>query len=212
MTREAPSVVLAVTADAQTAERLAAWLADSSVDCEVHHAASARSARRVIDRLLPSVIYLETAEFSGADARSAVRELARYAPLVASVNSEVARELAALVVAGTVDCAPEGDPFLELVAALIERRLIAERRLLEGIEDAESEPTRDFGSVLRHELNNPLTGILGNAEMLLNRRQRLPEEVVPRVETIADLAVRLRETIRRLSSAWEAKQRPQHIG
>ncbi len=27
--------------------------------------------------------------------------------------------------------------------------------------------TRDFGEVLRHELNNPLTGILGNAEMLL---------------------------------------------
>jgi nitrogen-specific signal transduction histidine kinase len=27
--------------------------------------------------------------------------------------------------------------------------------------------TRGFGEVLRHELNNPLTGTLGNAELLL---------------------------------------------
>jgi len=58
----------------------------------------------------------------------------------------------------------------------------------------------------------PVTGILGNAEMLLNGRQWLPQDAVPRLETITDLAVRLRETIRRLSGAWEARQRPQHVG
>jgi signal transduction histidine kinase len=31
---------------------------------------------------------------------------------------------------------------------------------------------RDFGEVLRHELNNPLTGILGNAELLLVELRR----------------------------------------
>ena len=68
----------------------------------------------------------------------------------------------------------------------------------------------DFGEVLRHELNNPLTGILGNAELLLSeiRRSddgRLPAGGLQRLETIATLAVRLRETIRRLSQEWEVR-------
>jgi signal transduction histidine kinase len=68
----------------------------------------------------------------------------------------------------------------------------------------------DFGEVLRHELNNPLTGILGNAELLLSeiRRNddgRLPAGGLQRLETIATLAVRLRETIRRLSQEWEVR-------
>jgi signal transduction histidine kinase len=61
----------------------------------------------------------------------------------------------------------------------------------------------DFGEILRHEVNNPLTGILGNTELLLARRDRLPPAAVERLETIAELAVRLRETVRRLSNAWE---------
>jgi signal transduction histidine kinase len=69
---------------------------------------------------------------------------------------------------------------------------------------------KDFGEVLRHELNNPLTGILGNAELLLSeiRRNddgRLPVGGLQRLETIATLAVRLRETIRRLSQEWEVR-------
>jgi len=66
-----------------------------------------------------------------------------------------------------------------------------------------SPETRDFGEVLRHELNNPLTGILGNAELLLVGLRRkplqLPRNAVTRLETIALLALRIRETVRRLS-------------
>ena len=68
---------------------------------------------------------------------------------------------------------------------------------------------RDFGEVLRHELNNPLTGILGNAELLLVELRRknieLPSTVETRLETIATLAVRMRETVRRLSEEWESR-------
>jgi signal transduction histidine kinase len=63
----------------------------------------------------------------------------------------------------------------------------------------------DFGGILRHEVNNPLTGILGNAELPLARRDGLPQAAIERVETIAELAVRLRETVRRLSRAWETR-------
>jgi signal transduction histidine kinase len=68
---------------------------------------------------------------------------------------------------------------------------------------------RDFGAVLRHELNNPLTGILGNAELLLVELRRknveLPAQAQARLETIAALAVRMRETVRRLSEEWESQ-------
>jgi len=65
----------------------------------------------------------------------------------------------------------------------------------------------DFGQILRHELNNPLTGILGNAELLLaeirrSADDRLPRGGTQRLETIAALAVRMRETIRRISQEW----------
>ena len=67
----------------------------------------------------------------------------------------------------------------------------------------------DFGMVLRHELNNPLTGILGNAELLLadvrRKNLELPGVVQARLETIAELAVRMRETVRRLSEEWNAQ-------
>jgi len=74
--------------------------------------------------------------------------------------------------------------------------------------EEENRGFRDFGEILRHELNNPLTGILGNAELLLVELQRqqlpLPEQARSRLETIAALAVRMRETVRRLSDNWRA--------
>jgi signal transduction histidine kinase len=67
---------------------------------------------------------------------------------------------------------------------------------------------RDFGEVLRHELNNPRTGMLGNAELLLLEVRRgklnLPPQTLQRLETITELAVRMRETVRHLSDRWEA--------
>ena len=69
--------------------------------------------------------------------------------------------------------------------------------------------TNDFAELLRHELNNPLTGILGNAELLLVELRRrnvdLPPQAQVRLETIAALAVRMRETVRRLSEEWTAQ-------
>jgi signal transduction histidine kinase len=81
--------------------------------------------------------------------------------------------------------------------------------------DALEEAGEDFGEVLRHELNNPLTGILGNAELLLAEVHRkndgkLPHGGEQRLETIAELAVRLRETVRRLSQEWETRQHAVH--
>jgi signal transduction histidine kinase len=58
----------------------------------------------------------------------------------------------------------------------------------------------------RHEINNPLTGILGNAELLLAHRDRMPPVDTKRLQTVVELAVRLRETVRRLSNGLESQQ------
>src|SRR3989441_8419003 len=44
---------------------------------------------------------------------------------------------------------------------------------------------------VRHEINNPLTGVLGQAQLLL--REDLNERARKRAETIEQLAIRLRD-------------------
>ncbi len=98
-----------------------------------------------------------------------------------------------------------------VAAARVERRI----RLAAVAADLPAFPGResaaDFGEIFRHELNNELTGILGNAELLLSRRDRLPSDAVERLRTIAQLAVRVRETVRRLSHAWDLWQRQPRV-
>jgi signal transduction histidine kinase len=98
---------------------------------------------------------------------------------------------------------------------LLEHRLACRQRIAESVpaKAAIEEWSKDFAEVLRHELNNPLTGILGNAELLLaeivrKKDGKLPHGGLERVETIAALAVRMRETVRQLSHEWEARNDP----
>lgn len=56
----------------------------------------------------------------------------------------------------------------------------------------------DLARVIRHEVNNPLTGILGNAELILADGADLPEKTRERLTTIIYLAVRLRDVLREL--------------
>jgi signal transduction histidine kinase len=64
-------------------------------------------------------------------------------------------------------------------------------------------PPSGMGEIFRHEINNPLTGILGNTELVLAHREHLSALEIQRLETVVSLAIRLRESIRRLSNAWE---------
>lgn len=132
----------------------------------------------------------------------AVRELAFFAPVIAVVAPERAADLSTagnLIAVGDLDCVLRVSGFQALLMALVERRAATS-----ACSGATFAPNEEFAEALRHEMNNPLTGILGNAELLLARRDTLTPHAVQRLEIIADLAVRLRETIRRLSNAWEA--------
>jgi signal transduction histidine kinase len=181
---------------------------------------SVEGARSILEEDSPAVILLEEASIalrlegkSEAVPRldAMVTSLAVYAPVVVIGIAEHRPELTALIAAGAADYVVRDGGCLLVALGLVQRRLRQLQRIMDsGPDRFEGEPG-DFGEILRHELNNPLTGILGNAELLLadiHRRKddKLPHGGQERVETIAALAVRLRETVRRLSQEWEARR------
>ena len=61
----------------------------------------------------------------------------------------------------------------------------------------------DLVAHVRHEINNPLTGVLGQAQLLL--REELSPTAKRRAETIEQLATRIRDIVAQLREV----QRPQ---
>jgi signal transduction histidine kinase len=182
------------------------------------------AARRILEEVAPVAILLEEAAISreidgpkGSVPRldAVVTSMAVYAPVVVIGTAERRAELAALIDAGAADYVKRDGGCLSSALGLIRRRLRQAQRVADSTQEHFEDAAEDFGEVLRHELNNPLTGILGNAELLLAEVHRRNDGTFPhggeqRLETIAALAVRLRETVRRLSQEWEARQHPVH--
>lgn len=178
------------------------------------------AAWRVVQDTSPDVIVLEDVSPGappedplgrGPRLKTTVSSLATYAPVVVICAPERRGELSALVSAGAADYVERSEGCFPLALEHIERRLERSCGRQQNLSAPLAVASEDFGEVLRHELNNPLTGILGNAELLLAEIRRkddgkLPRGGLQRVETIAALAVRLRETVRRLSQEWRARQ------
>lgn len=189
------------------------------------------AAHRILEGTAPAVILLEETAVEtepkgplGKAPRldAVVSSLAIHAPVVVIGPAEREEELSVLVTAGVADYVARSANSLESALQRVERRLqgardwnsSAARRAEpapEGGDDASG--SEGFGEILRHELNNPLTGILGNAELLLAEMRRKNDGHIPkggqqRLETIAALAVRMRETVRRLSESWESRRHP----
>jgi signal transduction histidine kinase len=172
-------------------------------------AATLAEAIQLIEHWSPSVIFLDASALalheSGIGLESSISSLTECAPVVVTAPAEHQEMLAFLIRSGAVDLVARVGNFLPVAAGLIARR-VSIARLLQSEDFTQRGWENDFGELLRHEVNNPLTGILGNAELLLERRSQLPPYAVARLETIAELAVRLRETIRRLSDQLESRQ------
>jgi signal transduction histidine kinase len=183
---------------------------------EFHKAAEALHlrpiARRAEARRLAAGISVFLLDQSGIEASSkqvlkrTVARLVGVAPVIVVAAPERQSELTALLNSGATDFVARTGNFVPVAVGLVERRLqLARMAMVPSSEEIKSARSDNFGEILRHEVNNPLTGILGNAEMLLARRDGLPASAIERLETIAHLAVRLRETVRRLSSAAELR-------
>jgi signal transduction histidine kinase len=186
------------------------------------------AARRIVEDAAPAVILLEeTVALAEPDGKagkaprldSVVSALAAYAPVVVIGGADREWELAALIAAGSADFVSRAGGCLPVALGFVEQRLRRAQHAplpaLRPVPSGNGNNGEAFGETLRHELNNPLTGILGNAELLLAevRRKndgRLPSGGQQRLETIAMLAVRLRETVRRPSEDWEAQHHPAH--
>jgi signal transduction histidine kinase len=176
---------------------------------------SVDAALQIIAEAAPSVILLveDAAGGNGDEGTShlevALKLLCAFAPVVVLGRSASGPPASATIAAGLAEYVPRTEGSMKEALGMLERRL----------EGAPGGPTgatdwsRDFAEILRHELNNPLTGILGNAELLLAEITRvndgrLPHGGLERVETIAALAMRMRETVRQLSQEWEVRREP----
>jgi signal transduction histidine kinase len=171
-------------------------------------------ARKWIGQSAPSAVFLDESAMDIVNREetleSAVALLTENAPVVVAASAEKQTALAFLIISGAVDFVARAGEFLPIVAGMLDRRVRLAERATGMIQFPKDGLSGDFGEILRHEVNNPLTGILGNTELLLARRDRLPPAAVERLETIADLAVRLRETVRYLSNAWD--EHHEHVG
>ncbi len=165
-------------------------------------AASLAQIRARLERVSPVVILLDESVLNGAPLEAAVREFTESSSVIVVANPTHQSQMARLVAEGDVEFVARVGEFTRLAAGLIERRMRWAGLSQSALALPWSELPADFAEVLRHEINNPLTGILGNAELLLAHREKLPAAATQRLETIVDLAVRLRETIRRISHAW----------
>jgi signal transduction histidine kinase len=219
--------VLLISDDARFCAQARREFESVETGLRVASVSSVDAARQIVADAAPAVIVLEqacvTSEAEGPRAKmlrldTVVSALASYAPVVVLGQEEAQEDLNALIAAGAADYVGGGDESLSAATGRVKKRLEQARRIATSAPSQESNDAsqqsgvaaENFGEVLRHELNNPLTGILGNADLLLAelRRKRdgvVPPNVLQRLETIAALAVRMRETIRRLSQEWEER-------
>jgi nitrogen-specific signal transduction histidine kinase len=190
-------------ADAALAERLVRELERFTGQGVVSVVSHLSQLHERLRETSPRAILLDEAILQGSPLIELLRKLTETAPIILIGAIEHCAEISRLVAEGDVEFVARTGDFVPLAASLIERRL----RWAERSESTLGPPwaglPADGGEILRHEINNPLTGILGNAELVLAHRDRLPAADTQRLQTVVDLAVRLRETTRRLSNAWE---------
>jgi|ERR1700733_1909425 signal transduction histidine kinase len=137
-----------------------------------------------------------------------LRQLIDVAPVILLAPQERQTEISKLVAGGDVEFVAQVGDFLPLAASLLERRSRwAERSEMPG-RQLWGGRTLEVAEIFRHEINNPLTGILGNAELVLAHGEHMSVTDAQRLRTIVDLAVRLRETIRRLTYAVQTQPHP----
>ena len=62
----------------------------------------------------------------------------------------------------------------------------------------------ELAVAINHEINNPLTALLGNLQLLMLKNQNLPEDINARLKVIEDSANQIRDVTARLMKAAEA--------
>ena len=197
--------VLIAVADRSLGERLASALSGLREDCRVEQAASLLELRLLASRIAPEAILIDGDLVEGESLPDALRPFVAFAPVIFLAALQRRAEAAPMVAEGDVEFVARSGNFVSLAAALLARRIRWARMSESLLGPPWAAVNGDLGTIFRHEINNPLTGILGNAELVLGHSERLGTIDAQRLQTVVDLAVRLRETIRRLSNALERR-------
>lgn len=198
------SVLLSV-ADAESVQRLKRAVERFAGTSRVLTASSLLQLHHLATRNRPNVILIDTSLLVGEPLAESVGPLLAIGPVILIGPPERQGESARLVAGGDVEYVCRAGDYLSLAESLLERRLRWAAMSDSLLGPPWAEFPGDLGTIFRHEINNPLTGILGNAELVLAHPERLNPVDSHRLETVIDLAVRLRETVRRISNAWEGR-------
>jgi len=96
------------------------------------------------------------------------------------------------------------DVFLEALGAALSVSLVASG-LGEPIADMDKRISKErikaiieTSTTLNHEINNPLTAVLGNVQLLLMRRDELDKDLIKKLETVEESAMRIRTVMQKL--------------
>ncbi|MCI0530717.1 MAG: hypothetical protein L0Y74_02035 [candidate division Zixibacteria bacterium] len=76
-------------------------------------------------------------------------------------------------------------------------------QVAEKVKSARLNAILETAAALNHEVNNPLTAVLGNAQLLLLLADKLSPEVVEKLKAIEESALRIREVTSRLMKIIE---------
>jgi signal transduction histidine kinase len=191
------------TGDADFARRLNHAAGRFARPAGIHLVPSYADLRFRMGELSPRVLVLEDRLIEETFLAEALRQMTETAPVILIATPGREEEISGLVAEGDVDFVPRIGDFISLVASLMERRLRWADRSDTALGPPWGGAPAEAAEIFRHEFNNPLTGILGNAELVLAHRDRLSPGDTQRLQTVVELAVRLRESIRRLTQVWE---------
>ena len=189
--------------DESLAREIAALVEQFAPCGRVSTASSLLDLRLRASQSAPPIIFVDCDLLEDQRLSEGLAPFLAVAPVVALATVDRQAEIAPLMVSGAVEFVARAGDFVPIVSAVIERRLRWAEISASLLAAQWSEFPDDLGAIFRHEINNPLTGILGNAELVLAHRERLSPVDTQRLQIVVDLAVRLRETTRRLGNQWE---------
>ena len=198
--------------DPALAARVASEIGRGGPEGSVHIARNLSHLVDLMEQHSPRVILLDDDLVHGAPLMELVRQVTESAAVVLVAAPERQAEMIRLVAEGDVEFVARVEDFIPLAVSLVERRLRWAARSDSALGAPGAGMPDDVAEIFRHDINNPLTGILGNAELLLAHGAHLPATDMQRLQTVVDLAVRLRETIRRLSDAWDSRAQSARAG
>jgi signal transduction histidine kinase len=96
------------------------------------------------------------------------------------------------------------DIFLEALAASLSVSIVAggaappSKEAVDEVKKERLNAIIETAATVNHEINNPLTAVLGNVQLLLMRGGELDEEIVRKLKIVEESAIRIKEVTQKL--------------